>query len=125
MIDSKEVLTIHEILIEKFGGLKGVRDINVLLSALNRPFATFDGEELHKTINEKAAALIESLVKNHAFIDGNKRTGYVIMRLFMMQNGFDINASYTEKYDFVIDIASGKSEIHEIVNWIIEHQVKL
>jgi death-on-curing protein len=125
MIDSKEVLTIHEILIEKFGGSKGVRDINVLLSALNRPFATFDGEELHKTINEKAAALIESLVKNHAFIDGNKRTGYVIMRLFMMQNGFDINASYTEKYDFVIDIASGKSEIHEIVNWIKEHQVKL
>jgi len=125
MIDSKEVLTIHEILIEKFGGSKGVRDINVLLSALNRPFATFDGEELHKTINEKAAALIESLVKNHAFIDGIKRTGYVIMRLFMMQNGFDINASYTEKYDFVIDIASGKSEIHEIVNWIKEHQVKL
>ena len=125
MIDSKEVLTIHEILIEKFGGSKGVRDINVLLSALNRPFATFDGEELHKTINEKAAALIESLVKNHAFIDGNKRTGYVIMRLFMMQNGFDINASYTEKYDFVIDIASGKSEIHEIVNWIKVHQVKL
>jgi len=125
MIDSKEVLTIHEILIEKFGGSKCVRDINVLLSALNRPFATFDGEELHKTINEKAAALIESLVKNHAFIDGKKRTGYVIMRLFMMQNGFDINASYTEKYDFVIDIASGKSEIHEIVNWIKEHQVKL
>jgi death-on-curing protein len=125
MIDYKEVLSIHEILIEKFGASKGVRDINILLSALNRPFETFDGQELHKTITEKAAALIESIVKNHAFIDGNKRTGYVIMRLFMMQNGFDINASYTEKYEFVIDIASGKSAIHEIENWIKEHQIKL
>ena len=125
MIDCKEVLSIHEILIEKFGGSKGVRDINILLSALNRPFATFNGQELHTTITEKAAALIESIVKNHAFIDGNKRTGYVIMRLFMMQNGFDINASYNEKYEFVIDIASGNIEIHEIENWIKEHQIKL
>jgi death-on-curing protein len=60
---------------------KGVRDINILQSALNRPFATFDDQELHKTITEKAAALIESIVKNHAFIDGNKRTGYVIMKI--------------------------------------------
>ncbi|MEQ8688674.1 MAG: Fic family protein [Imperialibacter sp.] len=82
MISEQEVLGIHSILIERFGGSNGVRDIGLLQSALGRPYQTFDGGELYPTAIDKAAAvLVESIVKNHLFIDGNKRTGYVLARL--------------------------------------------
>ncbi|MEP1096365.1 MAG: type II toxin-antitoxin system death-on-curing family toxin, partial [Cyclobacteriaceae bacterium] len=77
MISEREALEIHSILIERFGGSEGIRDKALLLSALNRPFQTFDGNELYPTVIDKAAAILESIIKNHPFIDGNKRTGYV------------------------------------------------
>ena len=73
MIDLEEVLKLHEIAIDKFGGSKGVRDQTLLESALNRPFATFEGKDLYQTVEEKASAVLESIVKNHPFHDGNKR----------------------------------------------------
>lgn len=73
MIDLNEVLSIHQIIMDKFGGSSNVRDLNSLKSALNRPFATFDKKELYPTPVDKAAALIESIVLNHPFVDGNKR----------------------------------------------------
>lgn len=79
MIDLQEVLSIHKILIESFGGAYGLRDRSSLDSALQRPFQTFDGEFVYKSILEKAAALIESILINHPFVDGNKRTGYVLL----------------------------------------------
>ena len=101
MIPGIEALQIHEILINSFGGSHGIRDINLLDSALSRPFQTFDGKELYPTPIEKAASLIESILLNYPFIDGNKRTGYAIMRLFLINEGLDIKASQKEKYDFV------------------------
>ena len=106
MINLDDVLNIHEFLINKFGGIHGVRDQNLLDSALARPFQTFDKEDLYKTVSEKAAALIESIISNHPFIDGNKRIGWVLMRLYLMENGLDINTSQADKYKFVITIAS-------------------
>jgi death-on-curing protein len=84
LISEREVLEIHTILIEEFGGANGVRDEELLDSALNRPFQTFDGAELYPTPIDKAAAILESVVKNHPFSDGNKRTGYVLARLLLM-----------------------------------------
>jgi death-on-curing protein len=104
MISEKEVLEIHAILIERFGGSNGVRDMNLLNSALNRPYQTFDGKELYPTPIDKAAAIIESIVKNHPFIDGNKRTGYVLARLLLMNTQLDIYAEQEQKYQFVISI---------------------
>src|SRR6201989_3050459 len=103
MIDITEVQEIHRIVIEKFGGAQGIRDLNVLESALARPFQTFDNVDLYPSIMEKAASLIESILINHHVVDGNKRTGYMLLRLFLLINGFDISASQAMKYEFVID----------------------
>jgi len=121
MILLEDVLSIHEFLINKFGGSHGIRDVGLLNSALARPFQTFDGVDLHKSHLEKAAALIESIVTNHPFIDGNKRTAYVLMRLYLLENGLDIKATQDEKYEFVISIASGNVSFEQIVEWISNH----
>ncbi len=76
MISLKEVEGIHEILIDKFGGSTGIRDWGALESAINRPYQTFDQKELYPNSVDKAAAIFESLISNHPFIDGNKRTAY-------------------------------------------------
>jgi death-on-curing protein len=100
MISIKEVGEIHKILIDLFGGSDGIRDLSALESSLSRPFQTFDEKNLHPTPIHKAAALVESIVINHPFVDGNKRTGYVVMRSFLIANGLDIKATQNEKYDF-------------------------
>jgi len=118
MIDIHDAIRIHEVLIEKFGGSQGIRDLALLESALSRPFQTFDQKDLYPTPIDKAAALIESILINHPFIDGNKRIGYVLMRLLIMNYGFDVLASQDEKYDFVIKIAIGEYRYSEIADWL-------
>ena len=124
MIDLEDVLNIHEFLINKFGGSQGVRDLNLLKSAISRPYQTFDQENLYKTPIKKAAAIIESIIKNHPFIDGNKRTGYVLMRLILLDQGLDISASRNDKYNFVISIAASDFSYDQITEWINHHLVK-
>ncbi len=118
MISVSEAIYIHDILIERFGGSTGIRDVGLLESALARPFQTFNGVDLYPESIEKAAALIESILNNHPFVDGNKRIGYVIMRLFIIESGKDISANQNEKYDFVIRIASGELDFNGICDWI-------
>ena len=118
MISSREVEEIHRLVIEMFGGSHGIRDYNALEAALARPFQTFDNKDLYPTTIHKAASLIESMLSNHPFIDGNKRTGYVIMRIYLIQNALEITATQDEKYDFVIKVASGKIQFDEIVLWL-------
>jgi death-on-curing protein len=119
MISTDQVIKIHEILIEKFGGTKGLRDLPLLESALSRPYQTFGGIELHENHFQKAAAIIQSLLINHPFIDGNKRIGFVVMRLILLERGWELNVTQDEKFQFVIKIASGKMEFNEIYDWII------
>jgi death-on-curing protein len=118
MIKIEKVINIHDILIDKFGGIHGIRDYNALESEINRPFMTFDQQALYPSTTDKAAALIESLISNHPFLDGNKRIGHVLMRYFLLRNGFDISATQAEKFEFVIEIAQGKSNFDQIKNWI-------
>ena len=124
MIPIKEVELLHRILIDKFGGSHGIRDHTDLESAIARPFQTFDGKELYPSVFEKAASLIESILVNHPFIDGNKRTGYTLLRLFLLQNKIDINASQDNKYEFVIDVASGILKYEGIVSWLTSNTAK-
>ena len=123
MIQTEEVIKIHKILIDIFGGIHGLRDKNALDSALNRPFMTFDHKDLYQSTPEKAAALIESIISNHPFIDGNKRIGYVLMRYLLLSDNIDLNASQSEKYEFVLDIAHGNSSYNEIRDWIIHNSI--
>lgn len=118
MIDIGEVIRIQNILIDEFGGSKGIRDIKLLDSAINRPFQTFDKKDLYPSPVEKSAAIFESIIINHPFIDGNKRIAYVLMRLLLLQYNLDINANQDEKYDFVIKAAKGELNYESIKNWI-------
>lgn len=121
MITLQEVESIHDILIEKFGGSKGTRDRVILESAVNRPFQTFDQTELYPLPVDKAAAIFESIISNHPFVDGNKRTAYVVMRLILLENGLDIFADQNEKYDFVMGAAKGELKYDQIKAWLVNH----
>lgn len=123
MIKLADALNIHQVLIDQFGGSHGVRDKNSLISALNRPFATFDQKELYPQPIDKAAALLESIVTNHPFIDGNKRTGYVLARLTLRQSGIDIVATQQEKYQLVISVSKGEWNFDQIKEWLTNHCV--
>jgi death-on-curing protein len=121
MINFKEVEKIHDILIENFGGSKGIRDRGALESAINRPYQTFDGQDLYPDPANKAAAIFESIISNHPFVDGNKRTAYVLMRLMLLENLLDITTGQEEKFDFVISAANGELTFDQIGKWIKDH----
>lgn len=121
MISFEEAIQIHTLLIQKFGGTNGIRDSDVLLSALARPFQTFDGIELYPTPVEKAAAILESIISNHPFLDGNKRLGYVLMKLFLLEGGFHLKVEQQDAYQFIILVASGQQNIDRIISWLQFH----
>lgn len=124
MIKIDEVLEIYGLLINKFGGYNSIRDLNALESALARPFQTFDGKELYSTPVLKAAALLESILINHPFIDGNKRIGYTLLRLYLLNNQLDLIASEDEKYNFIISVASEQLLFEQITEWLSSHIYK-
>ena len=104
MIILNDVLELHEKSIKDFGGSQGIRDIGLLESALARPFQTFGGEDLYPTLFEKAAAITESIIINHPFIDGNKRTGLLAMLVILEMGSLKITASNDATYNFTIQI---------------------
>lgn len=119
MIDVNKVIIIHDELIDKLGGGKGVRDWGLLDAALNRPYATFDGIDLYPTPFDKAAALLESILINHPFIDGNKRTAYVLMKFILFRDGIILTAPQAEKYKMVIEASIGNLRFDEIKEWLL------
>ena len=111
--------------IEDFGGSTGVRDYGLLESAIGRPNATFGGEELYTTIYLKAAATLESVVKNHPFVDGNKRTGWLACIAMLRLNHLRFSLTETEAYDFVIKVASSHLELEDIALFIELHTTSI
>ncbi len=93
MITVDEVLVLHDLSINFFGGSPGIRDINLLESAVARPFQTFNNNDVYISVFEKATALLESIVKNHPFADGNKRTGFLSSLIFLKRNNLKLIAS--------------------------------
>jgi death-on-curing protein len=85
MIQVEEVERIHDVLIDRFGGIRGIRDRGILESAIGRPFQTFDGKDLYPNPVDKATAIFESIISNHLLVDDNKRTAYVLMRLILKE----------------------------------------
>jgi death-on-curing protein len=107
-LELAEVLAIHSDQIRRYGGREGVRDLELLQSALAVPMSSFAGEFLHAGLPEMAAAYLFHIVRNHPFIDGNKRTGAVAALVFLILNGRDFNAPENKLVDAVVAIASGK-----------------
>jgi death-on-curing protein len=118
MISVNQTLEIHKIAIDNFGGADGIRDLSGLESALARPFQTFGGEDLYPSILEKAAAIGESIIVNHPFLDGNKRTGYILMESILRFGGEKISCNDDEIYQFVIKISTGDNKFEQIVEWL-------
>ena len=116
-----EVVTLHRRVVDQSGGASGIRDLGLLESALAQPKATFDSTDLHPTIIEKAAALGCALIANHAFVDGNKRIGHAAMEVFLLLNGFEIDASVDEQERLMLDIAAGQRHREELVEWLRLH----
>jgi len=122
-LSKEQVLKLHSQLIESFGGSDGVRDENLLDSALESPFQTFDGEELYPTLQAKAARLGYGLIKNHCMIDGNKRIGAHVMLIFLELNGVEIEYTQKDLYETVLAVADGSLDCNELLKWILKHQV--
>jgi death-on-curing protein len=116
-----QILNMHSLLIKQTGGIDGLRDEGLLDSALNAPFLSFDGKDLYKTIQAKAARLGFSLIKNHPFIDGNKRIGILSMVVFLEINGVDISCTDEELIDIGLSLADGVMDTTALLKWVIEH----
>jgi len=116
-----EVVAIHFRVTEKTGGSQGVRDWDLLASALGRPQATFGGQDLYPDIFLKAAALVQSLSSNHPFVDGNKRTALTTLEYFLHLNGIDLKASQREKVEFTLWAENEKPKLELIAGWIKKH----
>jgi len=116
-LTSEQILFIHSRLIDSTGGTHGIRDIGLLQSAAGRPETTFGGEDLYPDIFHKAAALMESLIKNHPFIDGNKRTAITSTGIFLQMNGCSLKTSQKELERFTLDMATGKDSFNYAVRW--------
>lgn len=125
MIHLRTVVEIHSDLIDKHGGSRGIRSNEGLEAAIARPNMTFDSVELYPLPEDKAAAVFESLVINHPFIDGNKRIAYFMLRLFLIESSFDIEASINDKYNMTIAASKGELTMDEIPEWIKKHLIKL
>ena len=105
------------------GGLDGIRDKGLLDSAVNAPFQTF-GEELYRSTEAKAARLGFSLIKNHPFIDGNKRIGILAMITFLELNGISIDYTDDNLIEIGLDLAAGKMAYEQLLVWIIDHAIE-
>ncbi len=120
-LNLSEIIEIQQDQIKRYGGDSGIRDLGILKSAIATPAATFDGQFLHTDIYEMAAAYLYHIVKNHPFIDGNKRVGTVATIIFLIMNDYEFGASEDELAELVIDVASGKADKTDTTLFIRNH----
>lgn len=122
VFDKEKVLLLQQLVIQSSGGTAGVRDMSLLESAIGSVYQTFDGVELYPSKEEKGARLGFSLVSNHAFVDGNKRIGLLVMLSFLAMNGIKIKYSDDDLIDIGLSLASGKMGYDELLDWIKIHK---
>lgn len=118
------VLAIHDDMVTQYGGSHGIHDLGLIQSAIARPQATFSAEELYPTVIDKAAALFHSLLFNHAFVDGNKRTSIATTARFLFVNGYDLGVSTEEFVSFPLQVENQHWDIAQIAAWFEEHTKK-
>ena len=121
-LSQEKVLALHKLMTAETGGDPNVRDFGLLSSALESAFATFDGEELYPSIEEKGARLGYALISNHAFVDGNKRIGIFVLLVFLEVNGIVIRPSNEDVARVGLSVASGEMKYRELLEWISENK---
>ena len=119
-----EITEIHKRLLQQSGGETGIRDVGMLESAAAQPRMTFEGEELYPSVVQQAAALAFSLIMNHPFIDGNKRTGHACMEMFLLLNGYELLAPVDEQERIILQVASGNMQRDTFALWLSQHTVE-
>ena len=121
-IDFNVALKLHKLLTDFTGGCNEIRDYSLLDSALNTSFQTFEGKELYPSIEEKGVRLGFNLVQNHAFVEGNKRIGLLVMLTFLEINGINLKFTDDELVDIGISLASGQMTYENLFDWIKTHE---
>ncbi|MDD6798425.1 MAG: type II toxin-antitoxin system death-on-curing family toxin [Clostridia bacterium] len=121
-LSKEQILMLHTQLIQQTGGSDGVRDYNLLDSALETPFQSFGGDELYPTIQAKAARLGYGLIKNHCMVDGNKRIETHAMLVFLALNGIELKYTQKELYETILDVVAGNTDYENLLQWVLDHQ---
>lgn len=117
-IDLDNIILFHNKIIQQTGGSHGLRDRNLVESALNKAYVSYDGKDLYPTVEEKIAAITYSLIQNHGFVDGNKRIGIAIMLLLLKLNNIGIEYTQQELIDLGLGTAAGEYKQINILHWI-------
>ena len=120
-----EVLDLYHRILEQSGGLEGIRDLGALKSAVAQPRLTFEEQELYPTLVDKAVAIGFSLIKNHPFVDGNKRIGHAAMEVFLLLNGYEIDSYVDDQERIILRVAAGTISREEMKKWLEVHIVAL
>lgn len=121
----EQIIVIHEDQIVRYGGSSGLRDVSLLESAVFRSQSSFGGEDLYPTIFDKASALMRSLIFNHPFIDGNKRTGTVSMLVFLELNGYRLQVNQKALVNAALDMESKKINVEKLAAWLKKYAKKI
>ncbi len=124
-LSAEAILVLHSEIIDATGGSHGVRDVGLLAAIVDKPKATFGGEDLYPDVFIKAAVYLESIVNYHVFIDGNKRTGITVCARFLYKNGHNLSATNKEVERFVLSVAAEKIEMPTLVAWLKKHTKKI
>jgi death on curing protein len=125
LISLEGLVWMHTVAVEEFGGSNGIRDRGLLESALARPSASFGGKSLHDTPFKRAAALAESLVLNHGFLDGNKRTAMYAMAAWLEREGYVTEAERGALRDLALAIASHELSMEQVAAWLEQRSKQL
>jgi death-on-curing protein len=121
-LDTTQVLFLHSLMCKETGGSSLLRDTGALESAIYHAYASFEGRDLYPSIEEKAARQAYGIIRNHPFLDGNKRTGLFVMLIFLEFNGVKLNFSQNELVKLGIGIADGCIDSGLIIKWIFKHK---
>ena len=123
VLSKRQILLLHQQLVDETGGSPGLRDEGLLDSALNAPFQVFGDTSAFPSLQQKAARLCYGLVKNHPFIDGNKRIGAHAMLVFLAVNGLELSYTQQELADIILQVASGEKGYEDLLAWLLTHQL--
>ena len=120
-----EVLALHRRILAESGGTPGVRDLGAIASAVSQPRVSVGGQDAYPTLIDKAAALGFSLIRNHGFLDGNKRITHAAIEVFLIMNDIEISASVDEQERFMLSLAAGEVSREELAEWLRSHVCNL